>query len=110
TILDSFAYVRQNLGLPSTTINLGVLGQSGVIARDENLKKMVMESGIRSFNNEEVLIALEVIIKNKPTQIGFFDVDWKVLEKTFKSSKTSLFEELIQENIGLGNQLSEEQS
>ena len=110
TMLDSFAYFRKDLCLPATTINLGVLGQSGVIARDANLKKMVMESGIRSFTNEEVLIALEEIVRKKPTQVGFFDVDWHVLGKSFKSSKTSLFEELIQENVGLSNQLSEEQS
>ncbi len=109
TILDSFAFVRKSQGLPATTINLGILGQSGVIARDENLKKMVMESGIRSFTNEEVLIALEAIVRKRPTQIGFFDVDWKVLEKSFKTSKTSLFEELIQENVGVGSQLTEEQ-
>lgn len=110
TILDSFAYVRQSQGLPATTINLGVLGQSGVIARDENLKKMVLESGIRSFTNEEVLIALGEIVKRKSTQIGFFDIDWEVMEKSFKSSKTSLFEELIKENVGLGSKLNEEQS
>lgn len=110
TMLDSFSYVRKKLGLPATTINLGILGQSGVISRDENLKEMVMDSGIRSFTNEEVLIALEEIIKFKPTQIGFFNVDWKVFEKSFKSNKSSLFEELIQENMGFTSHLNEEQS
>ncbi len=110
TILDSFAHLRKDQNLPATTINLGVLGQSGVIARDEDLKKMVMESGIRSFTNEEVLIALEEIVRTKPTQVGFFDIDWKVMGKTFKTSKTSLFEELLEDNNGLANLLNEEQS
>ena len=100
TILDSFAYLRNDMGLPATTINLGVLGESGVMANEENLKKIFVESGFRSFTNEEVLIALEQIVLKKPIQIGFFDLDWAVLENTFKSSKTSLFEDLIQENIG----------
>lgn len=110
TLLDSFAHLRNNLGLPATTVNLGILGQSGVIARDENLKEMVMDAGIRSFTNEEVLIALEEIVRTKPTQIGFFDLDWEVFEKSFKSSKSSLFEELIKENVGSNNQLNEVQS
>ena len=110
TLLDSFAHLRANLGLPATTVNLGVLGQSGVIARDENLKEMVMDSGIKSFTNEEVLIALEEIVRTKPTQIGFFNVDWKVFEKSFKSSKSSLFEDLIDENVGNDNHLNEVQS
>ncbi len=110
TMLDSFAYLRRNLGLPATTVNLGILGQSGVISRDQNLKEMVMDSGIKSFTNEEVLIALEEIVRTKPTQIGFFNVEWKVFEKSFKSSKSSLFEELIEENIGFNNQLNDDQS
>ncbi|GAA4115542.1 hypothetical protein GCM10022393_15690 [Aquimarina addita] len=110
TMLDSFAYLRQNLGLPATTVNLGILGQSGVISRDQSLKEMVMDSGIKSFTNEEVLIALEEIIRTKPTQIGFFNVDWDVFEKSFKSSKSSLFEELIKENVGFNNQLNDDQS
>ncbi|WP_431165614.1 SDR family NAD(P)-dependent oxidoreductase [Tenacibaculum halocynthiae] len=110
TMLDSFAYLRKSLGLAATTVNLGVLGQAGVISRDENLKEMVMDSGIRSFTNEEVLVALEEIVRTKPTQIGFFNVDWSVFEKSFKSSKSSLFEELIEENVGGNSQLNEEQT
>lgn len=110
TMLDSFAYLRENLGLPATTVNLGILGQSGVISRDQSLKQMVMDAGIKSFTNEEVLIAVEEIVRTKPTQIGFFNMDWKVFEKSFSSSKSSLFEDIIKENVGNDNQLSEIQS
>ncbi len=110
TILDAMAYKRRSQGLPATTINLGILGQSGVIARDSDLNKMVSESGIRSFTNEEVLIALGKIISIAPTQIGFFDFEWPVISKSYKSSKTSLFEALINENVGSGSHLTEEQS
>jgi len=109
-MLDSFAHYRRSQGLPGTTVNLGVLGQSGVISRDENLKKMVNDMGIRSFTNEEVLIGLEEIVRTKPTQIGFFNVDWNAMGKSFKSDKLSLFEELIQENDGLHSRLTDEQA
>jgi acyl transferase domain-containing protein/Zn-dependent alcohol dehydrogenase/NADP-dependent 3-hydroxy acid dehydrogenase YdfG/acyl carrier protein len=110
TILDSFAHMRKSQNLPATTINLGVLGESGVVARSKNLEMILEGVGIRSFTNAEVLIALEEIVRSKPIQVGFFDIDWKVIGKTYKISKTSLFEELIEENIGLTSQLNEEQT
>lgn len=110
TMLDSFAYYRRSKGLPATTVNLGVLGQAGVISRDDNLKKMVNDFGIQSFTNEEVLLGLKEIVRTQPVQVGFFDVDWNTIEKSFKSSKFSLFEELIQENVGSNSRLNAEQA
>ncbi|XLS30264.1 SDR family NAD(P)-dependent oxidoreductase [Flavobacteriaceae bacterium M23B6Z8] len=110
TMLDSFAFFRRCQGLPATTINLGVLGQSGVMSRDENLQKMANDFGIQSFSNEEVLMGLAEILRSKPTQVGFFKLDWNSMEKSFKTSKFSLFEELIQENVGSNSLLTPEQA
>lgn len=110
TMLDSIAHLRANLGLPATSVNLGVLGEAGVLARDENLKEVVMDAGIRSLSNEEVFTGLEEIVRTKPTQMGLFILNWEVLEKSFKGSKSSLFEDLIKENVGSDSQLNEVQS
>lgn len=109
-LLDAFANVRKSQDLPATTINLGVLAESGVVARSENLEMILHGTGIRSFTNEQVLIGLKRILREKPTQIGFFDLNWDLLEKNLKGSGLAIFEELIKSNVGATNGLSEAQN
>ncbi|WP_103071996.1 type I polyketide synthase [Aquimarina sediminis] len=110
SLLDSFAYMRRSQGLVATTINLGVLAESGVVARSENLEKILQGTGIHSFTNEQVFMGLARILQEKPTQIGFFDLNWKALSKNVGGSGLSLFEELIKENANTEDKLSETQA
>ncbi|SEO94974.1 Acyl transferase domain-containing protein [Flavobacterium sp. CF108] len=108
-LLDSFAYVRKSQGLPATTINLGVLSESGVVSRSENLEMILQGVGIRSFTNKQVLSGLEKILHEKPTQIGFFDLNWELLSVNLKESGQFIFKDLIDSNLGSVNGLSQEQ-
>ena len=110
-LLDSFTHICNNHGLPTSTINLGVLAQSGVVARSENLEDLIYQgTGIRSFTNDQVLLGLEKILSEKPKQVGFFDINWDVLSENMKGSGLYMFEELVKENVGSSNGLNEEQN
>ena len=75
--LDGFAHFRRATGLKATTVNLGVLGQVGVVARDADVGRLLEGAGIRSFSNKMALESLEHIIANDLTQVGLFDINWK---------------------------------
>ena len=95
--LDGFATYRQAAGLPATTINLGVLKEIGVVARDENLAKVLDAKGITGLLTADVLKALGYIINNEPAQIGLFRVDWATwAQESPKSAVSSRFSNLVQ--------------
>lgn len=95
--LDTFAHYRQAAGLPATTINLGVLQEIGVVARDENLAKVLDAKGIQGLLTADVLQALGYIINNDPIQIGLFKVDWAAwAQESPKSAASSRFSGLVQ--------------
>lgn len=107
--LDAFAWYRHGLGLPATTINLGVLAESGVVARNKNLETVLEGAGIRSFTNEQVMAGLNSILLERPVQTGFFDLNWKML-KNIGQSGVSLFRELIEANATSNDSLTEKQA
>nr|WP_315033459.1 SDR family NAD(P)-dependent oxidoreductase [uncultured Chryseobacterium sp.] len=107
--LDSFAHWRKSMQLPATTINLGVLKESGVVSRNENLEKLLEGSGINGFTNKEVLQGIDFVITEKPTQIGFFDLNWRVASKSFGKSGLALFSEVDRLNNHEEVSLSETQ-
>ncbi|UII23759.1 type I polyketide synthase [Fulvivirga ligni] len=108
--LDAFAWYRHGLGLPATTINLGVLAEAGVVARNKNLETVLDSVGIKSFTNSQVLAGLNRILEEKPVQIGFFDINWKVLSKNIGASGVSLFKNMIAANASSDESLSEKQA
>lgn len=75
--LDAFAHFRRAKGLPATTVNLGVLSETGVAVRQRGLEEIFKSLGIRSLTPREALGVLEEILKMNPVQIGLFDVDWQ---------------------------------
>jgi acyl transferase domain-containing protein/NAD(P)-dependent dehydrogenase (short-subunit alcohol dehydrogenase family)/acyl carrier protein len=74
--LDGFAQYRRANGMAATTINLGVLGEVGVAARDANVTAILASGGIIGFSTQQALDALGVVMEHNPVQLGMFDVDW----------------------------------
>jgi acyl transferase domain-containing protein/NAD(P)-dependent dehydrogenase (short-subunit alcohol dehydrogenase family)/acyl carrier protein len=94
--LDAFAHYRRLAGLVATTINLGVLSEVGVVARDGNLANVLETKGIRGFTTQEVLRGLRDILHNNPTQIGLFRVDWaRWAQESPKSAASSRFIDIV---------------
>ncbi len=108
--LDSFAHWRKDLNLPVSTVNLGVLKESGVVSRNENIERILEGSGINGFTNKQVMQGVDFIIKEKPTQVGFFDLNWGVISKSFGKSGVALFSEVDKVNTNEKEALTEVQS
>jgi len=97
TFLDQFAHYRRANGMAATTINLGVLGEVGVAARDANVTAILESGGIFGFTTQEALEGLGTVIENNPVQVGMFDVDWgRWSSINQKSAQSSRFRELAE--------------
>jgi acyl transferase domain-containing protein/NADPH:quinone reductase-like Zn-dependent oxidoreductase/acyl carrier protein len=108
--LDAFAHWRKSMNLAVTTINLGVLKESGVVSRNENIEKILEGTGIYGFTDMQVMQGIDFIIKEKPTQIGFFDLNWSVISKSFGKSGVALFSEIDKLNTDEKQTLTEIQT
>ncbi len=97
TFLDQFAHFRRANGMQATTINLGVLGEVGVAARDANVTAILESGGIYGFTTQEALEGLAAVIENTPVQVGMFDVDWARWSSiNQKSAQSSRFKQLAE--------------
>ncbi len=76
TFLDFFVQKRRQQGLPATTINLGVLSDVGVIARDELLTRFVTLTGIHFTPAFHVVHLIEAMLHNKFAHVAIMDLDW----------------------------------
>jgi len=93
--LDAFAHFRSAMGLAATTVNLGVLGETGVVSRNRQVESILKNAGLKAFSTEDALTALKIIMEQKPIQIGLFDIDWKSWSKVApKSAASSRFRKL----------------
>lgn len=94
--LEAFAYHGRNQGRPVMTINLGVLSEVGVAARQENLEAVFKSTGINGFTVNEALAGFERILQLEPAQIGLFKVDWAHWGRQNASSqRSSRFSKLV---------------
>jgi NAD(P)-dependent dehydrogenase (short-subunit alcohol dehydrogenase family)/acyl carrier protein len=90
--LDAFAHYRNSIGMAATTINLGVLSEAGVAARNTKLEAFFQSIGIHGFSNQEALAALEAVLRQKPVQVGIFEVDWeKIISANDKRASSSRY-------------------
>lgn len=91
SFLDQFAHFRRANGMQASTINLGVLGEVGVAARDANVSAVLESGGIFGFTTREALEGLFAVIESTPVQVGMFDVDWarwsSINQKSAQSSR-----------------------
>lgn len=111
SFLDNFSWYRRSLGLPASTINWGVLGDVGFVARTGNVGGLLYKQGWKTFTLQESLDILEQMLLNNPVQRVATDSDWEMIGGFYPhSAKSSRFEHLIREkelaggaNIGAGS-------
>jgi acyl carrier protein len=87
--LDAFAHYRVARGLAATTVNLGILAETGALSRNSEVASLLKDTGIKGLGNEETLAALRVIIEQKPVQIGLFEIDWHVFARAAPQGSSS---------------------
>jgi acyl transferase domain-containing protein/NADPH:quinone reductase-like Zn-dependent oxidoreductase/SAM-dependent methyltransferase/short-subunit dehydrogenase/acyl carrier protein len=108
--LDSLAHHRRALGLPALTINWGVLGGEGYVARNERVAEFLARQGTLELSPAEVTELLESSLKAGNTQIMAIRVDWAKWRQFFRSMQENpLLERIFAavENQELGQTISD---
>lgn len=96
--LDAFSHYRAARKLPSLTINLGAVSDTGVVARNSDIQKQLERIGIKGLSAQRVLWATEKAIRNQYVQIGVFDIDWeKFAQIDPQISRMPRFQHLIEQ-------------
>jgi acyl transferase domain-containing protein/NAD(P)-dependent dehydrogenase (short-subunit alcohol dehydrogenase family)/threonine dehydrogenase-like Zn-dependent dehydrogenase/acyl carrier protein len=75
--LDSLAQERRAGGLPALTINWGVIGDTGMVARAPELRQQLDRIGMRGLGTDQVTATLDRLLRLDPVQVGVMDVDWR---------------------------------
>ncbi|NOR34707.1 MAG: hypothetical protein GQ579_08515, partial [Bacteroidales bacterium] len=96
--LENFAQFRRSQGMAAMTINWGVLGDVGFVARSGNVGGLLYKQGWKTFTLEQSTDILEQMLLTNPVQRVATDSDWEMVGNFYPHScKTSRFGHLIKE-------------
>jgi NADPH:quinone reductase-like Zn-dependent oxidoreductase/acyl carrier protein len=94
--LDSLAHHRRALGRPALTMNWGVLGGEGYVARNERVAEFLARQGTTELSPGEVMSLLESSLVAGHTQVAAIRVDWAKWRQFFRSMQENpLFERIL---------------
>jgi NAD(P)-dependent dehydrogenase (short-subunit alcohol dehydrogenase family)/acyl carrier protein len=82
--LDSLAHHRRALGLPALTINWGVLGGEGYVARNKRVAEFLARQGTTELTPREVMTLMESALTARTTQVMAIRVDWTKWRQFFR--------------------------
>jgi acyl transferase domain-containing protein/NADPH:quinone reductase-like Zn-dependent oxidoreductase/surfactin synthase thioesterase subunit/SAM-dependent methyltransferase/aryl carrier-like protein len=102
SFLDNFSHWRRARGLPATTINWGVIGDVGFVARSGkvggNVDELLYKQGWKSFSLQQATDILENMLLSNPVQVVATDSDWEMIGNFFPhSASSSRFAHLVNE-------------
>jgi acyl carrier protein len=93
--LDSLAHHRQALGLPAVSINWGVLGGVGFVARNERVADFLARQGTTEISPGEATALLESFLRAGSAQAISIRVDWGKWRQFFRTMQENPFLERI---------------
>jgi acyl transferase domain-containing protein/NADPH:quinone reductase-like Zn-dependent oxidoreductase/NAD(P)-dependent dehydrogenase (short-subunit alcohol dehydrogenase family)/SAM-dependent methyltransferase/acyl carrier protein len=82
--IDALAHHRQALGLPALTVNWGVLGGEGYVARNERVAEFLARQGTMAITPGEATSLLESFLAAGSTQTIAIRVDWSKWRQFFR--------------------------
>ncbi|MEP6975978.1 MAG: beta-ketoacyl reductase, partial [Spartobacteria bacterium] len=82
--LDALAHHRQALGLPALTVNWGVLGGEGYVARNERVAEFLARQGTMGITPGEAMSLLESFLVAGSAQVISIRVDWSKWRQFFR--------------------------
>jgi acyl carrier protein len=83
--IDALAHHRQALGLPALTVNWGVLGGEGYVARNERVAEFLARQGTTEISPGEATALLESFLRAGSAQTIAIRVDWGKWRQFFRS-------------------------
>ncbi|TWU05016.1 type I polyketide synthase [Stieleria varia] len=96
--LNGLAHLRQQMGLPGTSVNWGAIADVGVVANDEKLEQFLRYTGLRGIQSSEALELLRIGLSRKVPQFGVTMItswaDWARFET--RGSTSPRFQKLIE--------------
>lgn len=84
SFLDSLSHYRRQLGLPALTVNWGVLGGEGYVARNERVAEFLARQGTSAISPGEVVAMLDSFLAAHATQVAAIRVDWSKWRQSFR--------------------------
>ncbi|NRA11946.1 MAG: SDR family NAD(P)-dependent oxidoreductase, partial [Crocinitomicaceae bacterium] len=102
SFLDNFSQWRRAQGLPATTVNWGVIGDVGFVARNASENGVVVDllykQGWKTYTIDQACWILEQMLLNNPVQRVGTDSDWEVIGGFYPhTAKSSRFAHLVSE-------------
>jgi NAD(P)-dependent dehydrogenase (short-subunit alcohol dehydrogenase family)/acyl carrier protein len=97
--LDSLAHHRHALGLPALTVNWGVLGGEGYVARNKRVAEFLARQGTTELSPKEVMTLLEAALTAGVTQVMAIRVDWAKWRQFFRGMQENPLLERIFETV-----------
>jgi acyl transferase domain-containing protein/acyl-CoA thioesterase FadM/acyl carrier protein len=76
TFLDQLALYRRRQGLVATALHWGVLGETGLVARNAHVARHLELLGIRGLSTRDALAALGRVLEGAPEELAVVDVEW----------------------------------
>jgi acyl carrier protein len=98
--IDSLAHHRHALGLPALTVNWGVLGGEGYVARNERVADFLARQGTMEISPGEAMALLESFLRAGSAQVIAIRVDWGKWRQFFRSMQENPLLESIFAAIG----------
>ena len=94
--IDALAHHRRALGLPALTVNWGVLGSEGYVARNERVAEFLARQGTMGISPGEAMALLESFLRAGSAQAIAIRVDWTKWRQFFRSMhENPLFERIF---------------
>jgi acyl transferase domain-containing protein/NADPH:quinone reductase-like Zn-dependent oxidoreductase len=75
-VLNSLATLRRRHGLPASVIQWGVLGETGIVARDANTAKHLDQMGLTAMSIDDALLGLSEVIHDDLESLTVVEADW----------------------------------
>jgi acyl carrier protein len=87
--IDSLAHHRRALALPALTVNWGVLGGEGYVARNERVADFLARQGTLGISPNEATALLDTFLRAGSTQAIAIRVDWSKWRQFFRGMQAN---------------------
>lgn len=94
--LEGLVAYRRHLGRPGLAVAWGAIGDVGVLARNETLRKsLAARTGFTAITADKALRTLDLLLGSGLDQCAVMDLDWGVIGNSLPSAAAARFSEVL---------------